>query len=77
MKKLTLNLDALEVETFESEAAAEAAGTVAAHELTPNCLETYDPHLAWCVFSDANPERNCTPVCYTGAYDCTNDPDVC
>lgn len=77
MKKLTLNLDELEVETFESDAAARQSGAVAAHELTTNCLETYDPHNVYCVYSDANPYGNCTPVCYTGAYDCTNNPDAC
>ena len=77
MKKLVLKLDELKVESFEADSAPRRSGTVAAHELTPLCLETYDPHLAWCVFSDANPEHNCTPVCYTGAYDCTNNPDVC
>lgn len=77
MKKLTLILDELEVESFEAEATPAQTGTVAAHELTPLCQQTYDPHLAWCVFSDANPNSDCTPVCYTGAYECTVYPEYC
>jgi hypothetical protein len=78
MKKLVLNVEALEVETFEADASEQKPGTVAAHELTPNCLETYDPHNAYCVLmSPDDINGNCTPVCYTYAYDCTNNTDAC
>lgn len=77
MKKLTLVLDELEVESFEPEVATAQSGTVAGNEMTPNCQETLDPQLAWCVFSDANPYGNCTPICFTVVYECTDQPGIC
>ena len=68
MKKLALNLEDLQIETFEPEA----------RELTVNCLQTYDPHNYECVLlSPDEINGNCTPVCYTYAYYCTQDPEVC
>ena len=37
MRKLTLDLDALAVESFATDAAAAARGTIAAREATPTC----------------------------------------
>ena len=79
MKKLALNLEDLQIETFEPEARAwSESGTVEARELTVNCLQTYDPHNYECVLlSPDEINGNCTPVCYTYAYYCTQDPEVC
>ncbi|HYH81780.1 MAG TPA: hypothetical protein VEX86_18380 [Longimicrobium sp.] len=80
MKKLVLNVEALEVETFEADASEEKPGAVAAHELTPaGCpLPSYDPHDAYCVLqSPDGGYAPCTPVCYTYAYYCTDNPDAC
>ena len=50
MQKLTLNLDALAVESFDPQAAApRERGTVQGHEvLTPMCAVTSGINSCWC-----------------------------
>ena len=74
MKKLTLNLEALEIETFEPEASVEEQpGSVVAHQLSGNPVMcyTWNPQDYHCYFSAELGGRDCTPVCHT--YDCTAD----
>lgn len=84
MKKLMLNVEALEVETFQTEPSERSSGTVAAHELSqlcqptgsPACPASYDPRDVYCALQSPDGGGGyCTPVCYT--YHCTNDPDLC
>jgi hypothetical protein len=65
MKKLSLDLESLEVETFDPEAPLrDRSGSVAAYEVLP----TYDPRNVHCYFSFmVDPGEACTPVCHTGA----------
>jgi len=56
MKKVTLNLDVLRVESFATQpAGAGARGTVQANEfvLTPWCVQTQAADSCWCT------ERSC------------------
>lgn len=53
MKKLTLNLDALAVATFETQPAREERGTVQEWVLTPRCVVTGGVDSCWCT------ERTC------------------
>lgn len=82
MKKISLDLDALEVETFAAEQPVEdVAGTVQAFQqsggLGPQC-ESYDPNNAWCRISFVwDPNVPCTPVCQTGEAVCYTDPVYC
>lgn len=49
MKKLTLNVETLSVETFETDTAAKERGTVHAHEVeTPKCVVTGGIDSCWC-----------------------------
>lgn len=48
MKKITLNLDALEVSTFETAAVEMKAGTVEAHFATKIQQYTCDPQVGTC-----------------------------
>ncbi len=55
MKKVTLNLDVLRVESFATQPAdAEARGTVQANEwmLTPKCVMTAAADTCWCTESN-------------------------
>lgn len=47
MKKLRLELDAIQVTTFEAAETAEVRGTVAGHLRTPDCPLTLD-NTCWC-----------------------------
>lgn len=47
MKKLTLNLDAIRVTSFEAAPAPAQSGTVQAHVATPACPLTIDDSC-WC-----------------------------
>lgn len=47
MKKLKLDLDAIQVTTFEAAQKAEPRGTVAGHRATPDCVLTLD-NTCWC-----------------------------
>lgn len=76
MKKLTLKLDDLEIETFEPEtSAAEQLGSVAAHvesALLRDC-PTYDRRNVHCYLSiPYEPGGVCTPVCGTFTEDLEN-----
>lgn len=65
MKKLTLQLDALKVETFEPAASAsEQKGSVAAYLASEfgDC-PTYDRQNFLCYASYVQPHGACTPVC--------------
>jgi hypothetical protein len=54
MKKLTLDLDALTVTSFETLLVVpQARGTVEGHVLTPKCVVTGGINSCWCT------ERNC------------------
>ena len=84
MKKLVLNVEALEVETFSVNASGEKPGTVAAHEATFPCISlgcppTSNPHDIYCVFQSADASFagncNCTPVCYT--YQSCPSEEIC
>ncbi|HEX6749083.1 MAG TPA: hypothetical protein VF092_17420 [Longimicrobium sp.] len=66
MKKLSLKIDSLEVETFEPECRAnDNRGTVEAYSGDPINCATYDPRDYRCYFSADLGGRDCTPVCYT------------
>lgn len=68
MKKLTLNIDALEIESFEAEnSLGDRAGSVVAHlnSWNPNECFTWDPRDYHCYFSAELGGRDCTPVCAT------------
>lgn len=66
MKKLSLRLDDLEIETFDPvTSAGERPGSVAAHQVSVlgPCL-TYDPRDIHCAISRPyQPGGVCTPVC--------------
>jgi hypothetical protein len=47
MKKLTLDVDAIEVTTFEAQPKAEGRGTVAGNQATPDCPLTLGD-TCWC-----------------------------
>lgn len=74
MKKLTLKIEALEVESFEPAASEDArAGSVVAHQISGNPYDcaTNDPRDYRCYFSADLGGRDCTPACYSGgAYPC-------
>jgi hypothetical protein len=48
MKKLTLDLDAIEVTSFQAAEAVEETGTVQAHFATPACPLTRGIDSCWC-----------------------------
>lgn len=81
MKKIVLDLDALEVESFETEKPAGAElGAVAGYQLSGNpACPTYDPLNVRCAFSrPLEPGNVCTPVCIASIH-CviTADPAGC
>jgi hypothetical protein len=78
MKKLRLDLEALEIDTFAPEASESSqTGTVAAYIVTrDDACYTQDYRNAECVFG-SDLQGHCSSVCYTAAYDCTADPQVC
>ena len=54
MKKLTLDLDSLAVDSFEAlPLVTQARGTVEGHVLTPRCVVTGGVNSCWCT------ERTC------------------
>jgi hypothetical protein len=81
MKKLTLNLDALKVETFEPETSLRnPSGSVAAHQasaLGGECA-TYNRQDFRCYASYIQPYGACTPVCGpTARCEVTGSPFPC
>jgi hypothetical protein len=67
MKKVKLDLESLEIESFEPQASFAEEGTVVAY------LPSHDVYDAYCVYRSplyVN-DAGCTPVCHTAAYNCT------
>ena len=68
MKKLTLNLDALAVESFDTAAAAEPRGTVDAHQVRPTAPESCDyycasQNISGCCTADPTCPATCQNTC--------------
>jgi hypothetical protein len=69
MKKLTLQVEALEVESFEPAVSEDSrTGSVVAHQSSwnPSDCATYDPRDYRCYFSAELGGHDCTPVCHSG-----------
>lgn len=68
MKKLSLDLDALAVESFETDGAEPMRGTVRAHGDSRDC-SYWSPMYTFCNLTckiDCGESGECTPVCPTG-----------
>ncbi len=89
MRKMTLDIDGLQVETFDVDGSEQAAGTVFGQQqwtfrCTANGYYPCNQPTNWaldanCVDSVAYPgmEGNCTNVCGTGPLVCDTSVDVC
>jgi hypothetical protein len=72
MRKLTLNIDTLAVESFQTGAARESLGTVEGHFAVTCAYDSCTPYP-----SLHNTRCGCTPAVYVQANEAATRPEVC
>jgi hypothetical protein len=78
MRKISLNLDSLEVASFETTGVGEDRGTVAGHvELSPTHRTCDGSATPECFESNACPQTDGVDTCAASCYTCFTNPGCC